>query len=66
MDEFKESYVTLFSSVSKSIENLEYIKGSSKLPASAYISIEKEINALKDAQIMAEEQFISKHVYKQI
>ena len=61
MDEFRDSNVTLFRSISKSIENLEYIKGNSELPAAAFISIEKEINALKDAQITAEEQFISKN-----
>lgn len=59
MDKFRDSYVTLFRSVTKSIENLEKLTRKENLSIKSYILIKNEIYRLKQAQIMAEEKFIS-------
>jgi hypothetical protein len=59
MDSFRDSYVTLFRSVTKSIEELEKLTRKENLSIKSYTLIENEIYRLKQAQIIAEEKFIS-------
>lgn len=60
MGSLSDSYVTLFRSVTKSIENLEKLAVKSKMPEETRNLIEKEISSLKQAQRAAEEKYISK------
>ena len=59
MDSLRDSYVTLFRSITKSIENLEKLAVKSKMTEETRNLIEKEISSLKQAQRAAEEKYIS-------
>lgn len=59
MDEYKNSYLLLFNTITNTIEHLESIMKEFSAQDNIFKALQKEIKILKSVQMNAEELFIS-------